>query len=104
MQNQSQKRDLSRINARMRENQRTKARLRSKIEHGAKVMERQSIFGRFLSGIVRFFKGLFRKYKGISIDHPYVYEGPARPKQPNALRFGVYMRRRGRKYKKARAA
>ena len=97
------KRDTARIDLNYRQTKKAMAYYKSKPSHSKKVME-AGRFRAFINRIVNFFTGLFsrrRGWNGYCVKTPYVYKGPIIPKGSFGQRYGVYMRQRGRKYKKA---
>ena len=96
------KRDHSRIALNYRETKKAMAFVASKPIHSARVIERQTfaaVFMAIYAKVKRFF-GWFGRTSNTSYK-PFVYTKPCQQPTPKCLRFGVYMRRRGRKYKKA---
>jgi hypothetical protein len=103
----------AKIKANYRDTQTRKARIDGKKSHGAKVLERNvfmAIFGILFGFFKRIKIGasrLFNRPKRIRswcVKTPYHYDGEPHAKGIIGKRFGVYMREKGRKYKKNRRA
>jgi hypothetical protein len=101
----------ARIKTGYRDNQKRMARLSSKREHGAKVLERNvfmAIFGILFGFFTSSRKVINRLFnRGNSENYarewcskkPYHYNGEPWTKGITGKRYGVYMREQGRKYK-----
>lgn len=103
MKNEAAKRETAKISLNYRQTKKAMAYYKSKPSHAKKVMQTNR-FMALVHKVVSFFTGLFtrrRGWNGYCIKHEYVYHGPVIAKGSFGQRYGVYMRQRGRKYKKA---
>ena len=102
MKNEFAKRETARIDLNYRQTKKAMAYYKSKPGHAKKVMQ-GGLIRAFFAKIIGFFTGLFtrrRGWNGYCIKHEYVYHGPIIAKGSFGQRYGVYMRQRGRKYKR----
>jgi len=102
MKNEFAKRDTARIDLNYRQTKKAMAYYKGKPSHAKKVIQTGRLRA-FFDRIIDFFTGLFsmrRGWNGYCVKGPYIYLGPDVPKGSFGQRYGVYMRQRGRKYKR----